>query len=507
MRNFPMGMAAVAAALLTCNFAGAYIPSSAWPHARQSITQVVSLEKRHTLLHNHPPAAENDPVEPPVTTEGNNAVESLVLLGLIPALSLSFPPLLEAVRTAASHSAGPGPLLSLLIWKRCYVYFMAGSVVVVTAKRASTEDDPRLGERLKGLTSEVLYGRSKPEVAVERMESLNSIAEPLDQMDASSQAVALPALVAALLALSVISIGALKNMPLDMSRPDDLSALDMIGRTGSTVSRAWNAGLLACFARMEVQRPLLGTPYEDTAFLISVLLVCAAYFGPMAVAWPAQNLVCMCLAIGVGRAIQLPRLPAVLLALIGLVVYDVVAVGSQAMTTVAFAKVPMVVSGAAGAAAGGGGGGGAGVVLSSGGGGLSATQPVWQPGALQVVFGGRLTDLLGLGDAVFPSILATWALAFDKRQQQTTTPSDVTADDETVSLSTTGGWGYFEASLVGFTLGCVACELGPGASTGQPALLYLVPSMLCTVLLLAVLRGDLAEMWSYDAVSAMAEKN
>ena len=106
---------------------------------------------------------------------------------------------------------------------------------------------------------------------------------------------------------------------------------------------------------------------------------------------------------------------------------------------------------------------------------------LWQPGLLEVRLRGRVTDLLGLGDAVFPSLLSTFALRFDSSR----------FDDTDIPY-------YFAASVAGYGVGCVACEFAPGiGSSGLPALLFIVPSMLISVFGLSLVRGELGEMFQY----------
>ena len=84
----------------------------------------------------------------------------------------------------------------------------------------------------------------------------------------------------------------------------------------------------------------------------------------------------------------------------------------------------------------------------------------WQPGLLQIAIDGKPSDLFGLGDMVFPSLLAGWSLRKD-RKIETDGKGDI----------------YFRSSMVSYAIGCLALELLQTGS-GQPALVYLVPSML-----------------------------
>lgn len=64
----------------------------------------------------------------------------------------------------------------------------------------------------------------------------------------------------------------------------------------------------------------------------------------------------------------------------------------------------------------------------------------------------------------------------------------------------------FSSSLIGYGLGCFLCEIFQ-TGEGQPALLYIVPSMLLTVFLTGLARGDVLEFWSYDPFPGMKKEN
>jgi hypothetical protein len=60
-------------------------------------------------------------------------------------------------------------------------------------------------------------------------------------------------------------------------------------------------------------------------------------------------------------------------------------------------------------------------------------EPSWvafkafQPGLLQMSVGGRISDLLGLGDVIFPAILISWARRSD---QDSIIPKNILHDQE-----------------------------------------------------------------------------
>ncbi|KAI0388391.1 signal peptide peptidase-domain-containing protein [Xylariaceae sp. FL0594] len=156
-------------------------------------------------------------------------------------------------------------------------------------------------------------------------------------------------------------------------------------------------------------------------------------------------------------------------------------------------------------------------------------------------------SMLGLGDIVIPGIFVALCLRFDqymyyRRQQQV---KEVELDTEEMSsgqlIRTTklhhivvkpdyvnpqGQWGdrfwatkltkifspdatpalrasafpkpYFRAALVGYLLGMVATlAMLITFNHAQPALLYLVPGVVISLWLTAVVRGELGEMWKY----------
>ena len=63
------------------------------------------------------------------------------------------------------------------------------------------------------------------------------------------------------------------------------------------------------------------------------------------------------------------------------------------------------------------------------------------------------------------------------------------------------------ASMLGYGAGCAACELAPGiGSSGLPALLFIVPAMLISVIGLSVVRGESGEVWSFDPAEAYIDE-
>jgi len=55
------------------------------------------------------------------------------------------------------------------------------------------------------------------------------------------------------------------------------------------------------------------------------------------------------------------------------------------------------------------------------------------------------------------------------------------------------------ASLVGYILGCAACDLVPSSIVGLPALIFITPTMLGAVLLVAWGNDEWDPLWNFDA--------
>ena len=202
------------------------------------------------------------------------------------------------------------------------------------------------------------------------------------------------------------------------------------------------------------------SPTRVGVIVSSVLVVLAYLHIPIygdQVSWIAQNVINMCIAITFSRVIQIKELKWVIVALLGVTFYDYFGViGSQQLTdggksvmeAVARARVNLQETPS--------------IASSS----LSVKEfhetlhlNQWRPGLLQIVIQGKPSDLFGLGDIAFPSLLAGWSLRKDGES------------------STKGNSVYFRYSMISYVVGCMLLEFLQTGS-GQPALIYLVPSML-----------------------------
>lgn len=410
---------------------------------------------------------------------------SVWILAIVPVLSLEFPLLLQA-----------DLLIPLFIAKRCYIYLLAATVVVVASRRGATEDSPLLGTRLVDLTRDTLPSSSSSLSWLSLLQNSTETNDKEDQrfqelqvldgVEGSTQAVGLPLIVVSSLVASLFFV-LLQNTDFDGRTTGSNLAMLPIWKSFQSVVplliNLSNAMVVTLFARAELKRALDGGVSANAASLVGAMgLSALAYFGPASLVWPIQNLLCMCLAMTVARAIQMPRMGPILLALTGLVAYDVLSVGVQLVNLgsdviLAQSHQGGIVSAAASSSA-------MGAVAMSKAGLSGAASTTWQPGLFQVRIRGAVSDLLGLGDAVFPSLLSTFCLRYDQYCMG--------HDADRKEL-------YFGASIFGFILGCVACEFAPGvSSSGLPALLFLVPFMLTAVFATAVVQGEVSSFWSFD---------
>ncbi|CAI9271156.1 unnamed protein product [Lactuca saligna] len=91
-------------------------------------------------------------------------------------------------------------------------------------------------------------------------------------------------------------------------------------------------------------------------------------------------------------------------------------------------------------------------------------------------------SILGFGDILFPGLLLSFTVRFDKAKKKT--------------------WhnGYFLWLAIGYACGLLLTYLGLYLMNGhgQPALLYLVPCTLGTCIILGLVRGELKELWNYN---------
>lgn len=401
-----------------------------------------------------------------------------MVFAILPAASTIFPMLLSHI---TDFTVAPidrqGFILQLLLFKRVYLYSLALVALDWCSKRSLDMAELPLGSRMLSINQEMFSQLGNNSATfIEMEQSANApLYESLNKIESSQQAAALPVLLFVSLAASFGFITIFSQLASSTSGPES-SAFALSLRDGFTALT--NGAVAFLFSKAELQRIKgLDTRLPIAAALLLASLSLAEPTGGNL--WPLQNCVNVLIAVTASRAVTLPKLRYVLLALAGLAVYDVVSVvgttqftdnGQSIMEAVARAKAGLTSS--AGSAAPTQGSGLAEMVATS-------AQTMWRPGLLQVVVGGRVSDVLGLADVIFPALLSGWALRFDHQSRQS-----AGTDDNGASPS------YYSAALAGFAVGCILCELLQTGAGGQPALLYLVPSMVTAVLAVGVARGE-----------------
>jgi minor histocompatibility antigen H13 len=111
----------------------------------------------------------------------------------------------------------------------------------------------------------------------------------------------------------------------------------------------------------------------------------------------------------------------------------------------------------------------------------------------------RPFSILGLGDVVIPGSFVALMRDVDGQLAPEGSPSQAEASSSSSSLAAWNG-PYFSTALAGYGLALgltfVANEV---TKAGQPALVYIVPLVLGSVLLTAARRGEVGELFAFEA--------
>ena len=461
-------------------------------------------------------------------TTDTQATTSLLLPSLMvaaPFLSAIFPALLSLAKSLPENSTQQFAVIAALFASnRLYLYGLSTTVLALAGKRASESDDSRLGERLVDLTEELLYSpdlntgkkreneenvegepqqRSSSPAMIQAMSS--ELGESMNEVSSETQAIVIPLLVSALLASSVLFLqifnGSDSTLFQTLATERGAPAFDLTEYL-PLLSKVWTGAVVAAFVRCEIRRLFheFKVSTNDYVPWTAALVATSLAYGGI---WQAQNFVNMSLAGLVARAIQLSRFPAIVTALVLLMFYDAASVflikpavaaviddSSSLATNIASAAFPLptidlseATTASASASAMGA------VAMNK----LNSAQ--FQPGILTTKIGSSLGGALGLGDAVFPSILSTFTKRFDEHITKSNYNDSPKENNDRKSL--------FTASIAGYIVGCLSCELLPFiSSTGVPALIFIVPSMLLSVLAVAVEQEELESLWTFDSETA-----
>eukprot|EP01038_Epipyxis_sp_PR26KG_P004656 gene4656-6543_t len=303
----------------------------------------------------------------------------------------------------------------------------------------------------------------------------------------------------------------------------------------------------------------------DYVSILSFLFVFFSFFPPFIQLWPLQNIINSSIVITVCRAIQLSSLPSIVWSLAILTLYDIFFVlGSQKFTDggesimEAVAKAKMSINNNN-------------InnmnnikdniidvskdystyrmpdtIIDSASGMMPQPQPLlsdlynqmesclttitsniqifihsstWKPGLFEIIVNNRITDVLGLADIVFPCLLVTWALRYDQHHNKplltthndnidnnnsSNNNKDISVTKEVIPPSSLK---LFDVTVYGYMLGCLLCEVFQ-TGQGQPALLFITPSMIITLILQSIISSfsnkkpvfeELNNMWNYKS--------
>lgn len=424
------------------------------------------------------------------------AASHLPLLALPSAASYATLPLLYEQYRVALPADKLGPLLGLLLAKRLTLYGCAIATVFVAAMRSS-DAAPGLGERLESITAEAVLPATMPE---SQTAEVSAVARQLDSSSQATQAAALPLVFSLSLASAYAFQVLLSSTPPPEPTPTAVDDVAAVVRAAFTTVQPLSTASVCLFAvNAEAQataRAFSGgdtngaddagesapSPASIAAAAAALALVASAYVVAPSSAWPAQNVVNACVAIGVARVLQLPNLAALLAGLVGLTLYD----GFGTLFAVSAASAPLDPTFASSS-----------MMESVAQAKLGGSQ-TWQPGLLTVRLEGRLTDALGLGDIVAPSMLAGWCRRFDLRlaaEEEAAAALGKEPGAAGRSGDGAGGGGYLRAALGGYALGCVLLEVVP-AELSRAALLFLVPSSMAAVAFRLVERQEVAKAFA-----------
>ena len=369
----------------------------------------------------------------------------LALLATYGALPLAYSLLVDPILDVPALDTPR--LLLLLVGKRVYLYALAALALDFASRRASEDYQADFGTRFARI-NECLFGieiASEASKAADEIGLSKSVAEAPE----TSLALLLPVIVSSALIVSYLATTSSSGL----LGGGQSEASSIISALLPLVTTLPVLGVCFSFCKAEIESVFKSSPVSTlhsylgcvltihclkAAAALAAGLVAAAFLLPVSYAWPAQNLINLAVISVVSQLVQFSQLPTILVALLGLTVYDFFAVFGTAhaaeslsvMETVARSRLPAA----------------------------SGSIP-WLPGLLEVVVKGRVTDGLGLGDVVFPAMLAGWAMRHDRNNSSTR--------DAALYPSVVGG----------YIIGCLLCEVFQTGG-GLPALVYLSPSMI-----------------------------
>ena len=391
-----------------------------------------------------------------------------------PVLALAFPTLLSHITDfSVTTEERSVYILSLLLLKRIYIYSLAIVSVDMIAKRSfvdekgnnSSEIVNGFGTRLMKINTE-LFGNNNDTMS-EKADMERQVYSQIDsKISGLSEAVFIPVAVALSLLVSYYFLQYTSSASTAVADVGLWNSGDII----KYITLSSNFFVCLFFTNAELRnyiQSLFNTTADSKltgqfAFTLALLgSVIALTSLPSADYWPLFNIINVFIAITVGRVVQIPQLNYIIISLLLLMGYDYVAVsgiqqftdnGVSIMESIATAKSSIMPAAAPDSGI---------VQASSSIVGGSTLANAWKPGLLQVNINNKVTDVLGLGDVIFPSMLAGYTYRKDNGA-------------------------LYPVAIAGYFIGCFMCELFQ-TGQGQPALLYIVPSMLASLGLTAII--------------------
>ncbi|TVU36068.1 hypothetical protein EJB05_17981, partial [Eragrostis curvula] len=211
----------------------------------------------------------------------------------------------------------------------------------------------------------------------------------------------------------------------------------------------------------KVKLPLIGNVTVVALVVLPLALIIVVYWAShqaSSCAWVGQNLMGICMMILVLQVVHMPNIKVASALLISAFLYDIFWVF---ISPFIFKKSVMI------------------TVARGTDDGPSLPMVLKMPKEFDAWNG---YDMIGFGDILFPGLLVAFSFRYDR-----THGKDLTD-------------GYFIPLMLGYAFGLSCTYLGLYImKSGQPALLYLVPSTLGVMTILGAKRGELSQLWNAKA--------
>lgn len=388
-------------------------------------------------------------------------------------------------------------ILGLLLSKRIYLYIIGLSTIYLISKQSieDAEGDTEFGfgRRLSKLNDEVFPFLSSEIKKYDENTDDRSFYEMLNKnITGKTEAIFIPVLVSVCLIISFAYTSFKVNF----------GSLSFGSTVGDNLIGFTNLCVCVAFSRIQIKNLItqLNLPIPQNATDITSVIIAgvfsfiAAMSPPNSSLWPFFNVINQCIALVVGRLLQVPKLTFVAFTLLGLTLYDFLAVTSTSQLTDGGMSVMELVAREKISALGE-------TAASSTDSIITSSQDAaelkvsyhglgsWRPGLFDVIVGGRISDAFGLGDVTFPSMLSGWAARFDNMMKSKYGKSS----------------SLFLTSMVGYALGCLLLDIFQ-TGQGQPALVYIVPTMSICLLAIAVKENIINILWESELTWSEGEE-